>query len=49
MKKLNEKELSKITGGFIGLGFDPTVSLYRKTKYNPFSVYLRSLLKSLRK
>ncbi|TSO26991.1 bacteriocin [Lactobacillus sp. LL6] len=31
MKKLNEKELSKITGGF-GMFFDPTVSFYMKRK-----------------
>lgn len=32
MKKLSEKELSKITGGYIGLGFDPTVSFMQKKK-----------------
>ena len=36
MKKLNEKELSKITGGF-GMLFDPTVS-FMQIKSRPTSI-----------
>lgn len=36
MKKLNETELSKITGGFSGLGFDPTVSFIQRSNYPNF-------------
>lgn len=46
MKKLNEKELSKVTGGFIGLGFDPTVSFVQMK--NPKST-LQSILSIFRK
>lgn len=45
MKKLNEKELSKITGGF-GMFFDPTVSFYMKRKKGNV---LSSLLKLFKK
>lgn len=46
MKKLNKTELSKITGGFSSLGFDPTVNFMQNKKSK---TTLQSILDIFRK